>query len=71
MGSRVLFPYKSKSTFGAKNIGLSLFDGTFGAKYIGLTLFEYIFGAKNISLNCPRTLSEPDARNSFFQVFFF
>ena len=27
-------------TFGAKNIGLTQFDGTFGAYNIGLTLFD-------------------------------
>ena len=35
----------SGGTFGAMNIGLTLFDSTLGAKNIGLTLFDGTFGA--------------------------
>ena len=38
----------SDVTFGAKNIGLTLFDGTFRAKNIGLTLFDGTFGARGL-----------------------
>ena len=46
---------KFDDTFGAKNVGLILFDGNFGAKDIVPSKFEDTFGAKNIGLTLNRS----------------
>ena len=49
-GAKNIGPTLFVGTFGARNIGLISFDGTFGAKNIVLILFDDTFGAKNIGL---------------------